>query len=160
MWSGAGFSALGLVVLIESWRMPRFEQLNVNPWSVPGLVPGLVGTVLLLLGTALLLRAVRDGALRDGGRLADELGFDAGARRRTLLALLLTVGYAVGLVGHLPFRLATFLFVFAFVGVFRLKREATVVAIARDLVLAALQAALAAWIVGFVFESLFYVRLP
>ncbi len=160
LWAGTGFLALGLVTVVESWRMPRFEQLEVNPWSVPGLVPGLIGLVLALLGGLLALRAVREGALRSGGGAAAELGFDPERRRRTLLALALTVGYAVGLVGRLPFRTATFLFVFAFVALFRVERDMARTLVLRELVLAALEALLVALAVGFVFERLFYVRLP
>ncbi len=160
MWAGSGFLALGAATAVESWRMPRFEQLDVNPWSVPGLVPGLIGLVLLFLGGLLVLRAVREGALRAEAGMAEELGFDAERRRRTLLALLLTVGYAVGLVGRLPFRTATFLFVLLFIALFRIERGMPVGQIARELVYAALEALLVALAVGFVFERLFYVRLP
>jgi len=160
LWAGTGFLALGAATAAESWRMPRFAQLEVNPWSVPGLVPGLIGVVLLLLGAVLMLRAVREGALRPGAGLAGELGFDAERRRRTLLALLLTLGYAVGLVGRLPFRTATFLFVFAFVALFRIERDMARGLLLRELAFAALEALLVALAVGFVFERLFYVRLP
>ncbi len=160
LWAGTGFLALGAVTAVESWRMPRFEQLEVNPWSVPGLVPGLIGVVLLFLGAILMLRALREGALRPGAGPAGELGFDAEGRRRTFLALLLTLGYAVGLVGRVPFRTATFVFVFAFIALFRIERGMARALLLRELVFAALEALLVALAVGFVFERLFYVRLP
>ncbi len=158
--AGTGFLALGLVAAVESWRMPRFEQLEVNPWSVPGLVPGLIGLVLVLLGGLLVMRALSEGALAPGAGAARELGFDAETGRRTLLALLLTLGYAIGLVGRLPFRTATFLFVLAFIALFRIRRAMPPGRMLRELAMAAVEALLVALAVGFVFERLFYVRLP
>ncbi|MDQ3458982.1 MAG: hypothetical protein M3498_06750, partial [Deinococcota bacterium] len=77
--------------------------------------------------------------------------------RRTLLTLLLTLGYGAGLVGLLPYWLATFLFVFLFITVFEWP---TASSRARVLALALLQAALVAGLVTFIFERLFLVRLP
>ena len=59
-----------------SWRMDRLEGLNINPWSVPGLLPGLLGALMMLFGAALFLRG--PGASDGGGRPA---------RGRTWLAL-------------------------------------------------------------------------
>ena len=48
--TGLVLVALGVAVVVESLRMPRFEHLNVNPYTVPGLVPGALGAVILVLG--------------------------------------------------------------------------------------------------------------
>ena len=56
--------ALGLFVTVESWRMPRLAELGIEPWSVPGLVPGLIGVILLALGAVLCGRSVRRGGHR------------------------------------------------------------------------------------------------
>ena len=45
-----GLVTLGVGTVVESWRMPRLEEMNINPYTVPGLVPGIVGTVLAILG--------------------------------------------------------------------------------------------------------------
>lgn len=38
-----GWIVLGLVVVLASWRMDRLEDQHINPLTVPGLVPGLLG---------------------------------------------------------------------------------------------------------------------
>ena len=53
-----GLSLFGLAILIMSIQMPRYENLGVNPYSVPGVVPGLLGLILLILGLVLLIRSI------------------------------------------------------------------------------------------------------
>ena len=137
--------------------MPRLEERGVPIYSVPGIVPGLLGIVILLLGLILLVRAARAG----GYRLSK-----AGARNdndkrgvRLTLTLLITLGYALGLIGNLPYWLATALFVFAFIAVFEWE-NATAAAHLRRLSSALLQAGIVALIVSVVFEKVFLVRLP
>ena len=79
---------------------------------------------------------------------------------RLALALALTVGYAAGLVGRLPFWLATGLFVFAFIAVFEWRLGADRTGGFRGLAIAAAEAAAASAPVTFVFQSIFLVRLP
>ena len=153
--------ALGLAAAVESCRMPRFGSLGVNPMTAPGLTPGLLGLVVALLGTALLVRSVRAGGWRlSSGGTAAEPGARREALRRVGLALVLTVGYAGGLVGRVPFWLATAGFVFLFVGVFEWRRGASAAARLRGLALAALLAGLTAAGVTYLFEEIFLVRLP
>jgi hypothetical protein len=85
--------ALGAGVVIESLRMPRLENLNINPDTVPGLVPGILGVVLFILGGVLLLRSILRGGWRlsFGGAGISALLRDK-ALQRLLLALLLTLG--------------------------------------------------------------------
>ncbi len=56
--------ALGGAILIGSWTMDRLKNQDVNPYTVPGLLPGLLGIAMMLLGGSLLLRSWRRGALR------------------------------------------------------------------------------------------------
>jgi len=154
-------AALGAAVCVQSWRMPRLEALGVNPWSVPGLTPGLIGAVLLLLGAILLLRSAKAGGWRlAGGGAASEDAERAGQAGRFLLALLLTLGYAAGLVGRLPFWLASFLFVLAFIVAFQWRDARRGGTIVRSVTLATLQAALVSAVVTAAFQYLFLVRLP
>lgn|SRR5690606_344926 len=46
----------GAFVAFESWRMPRFESIGGQLHSAPGLVPGILGAVIVLLGTIMLVR--------------------------------------------------------------------------------------------------------
>ena len=84
---------LGLGAVIESWRMPRLEELAVNPYTVPGIVPGLLGAIIVLLGAILLARALRRGGWRlDAGGVVALLRRESA--RRLYLSLALTFGYA------------------------------------------------------------------
>ncbi|HEY4171109.1 MAG TPA: hypothetical protein VGM96_30225, partial [Reyranella sp.] len=49
----------GAAVLIGSLRMDRLEKQDINPYTIPGLLPGLLGIVTLLLGFLLALRSWR-----------------------------------------------------------------------------------------------------
>src|SRR6195952_3092319 len=103
-----GWVALGLAVLIASLRMDRLASQNINPYTVPGLLPGLLGIAMMLLGLLLALRSWRRGALVAQHRFA----FDAAAARRVALIIGLCVTFGVVLVGHgLPFWLAAAIFV-------------------------------------------------
>ena len=139
-------------VVGESWRMPRLEDLGVHPMSAPGLTPGLLGLVLLGLSLALLIRSVRQPRLIEAAAADGE----PGAAGRTLLTLGLTLAYAIGLVGRVPFWLATGLFVFAFVGIFGWDRGRPV----RSLITALVMAVVTAVAVTLLFERVFLVRLP
>ena len=63
--------------------MDRLEAQHINPYTVPGLLPGLLGLVMILLGVLLALRSwgrrcAPGRRAAAGGRLA----LDAPARRR------------------------------------------------------------------------------
>ncbi len=151
---------LGAGALVLSLRMPRFQDLNIEPYTAPGLVPGVLGAVILLLGGVLCLRAARAGGGRlAGGRDRPTWLADAGARR-LLLAVVLTLGYAAGLVGRLPFWLATWLFVTAFVALFEWPLAASSADRRRRLTVALIYGGLVAAAVGLVFQRIFLVRLP
>jgi putative tricarboxylic transport membrane protein len=150
--------ALGVGTMVESWNMPRLEERGVQPYTVPGLVPGLLGAILVILGLVLLVRSSRAGGWRlfaegDGGIGAD-------AVRRVALVLVLTFGYAIGLIGNTPYELATGVFVFAFIAVFEWQKGEALAPRARRLASAAFQAILVTLVVTVVFERIFLVRLP
>ena len=147
----------GAAMLWTSLEMPRFEQRNINPYSIPGIVPGILAGVNLILAALLLVRSVSRGGHRrgDGGR---EVVFGDGAKRLAI-AFCITVAYAVGLVGVIPFWLATFGFVAAFIVIF----EWHLVAANRRWILVAgalAQGVLVSAVVALVFQELFLVTLP
>ena len=152
---------LGTVVVTESWRMPRLENLGVNPYTVPGIVPGILGAIIALLGLVMLVRSSRakTQAIESKGSSFVE-GLKSENTRRLGLTLLLTLGYAAFLVGTLSFWLATLIFVFLFIAMFEWQVEASSAQKMRSLGVALLQAVLVAAAVTFVFERIFLVRLP
>lgn len=154
---GTLWTGLGLAIAVASWRMDRLEAQGVDPYSVPGLVPGMLGLLLAAFGLLL--------ALRGGAPAADTPPTDAAASVaepwRIGLALLLTLGFGLGLLGRgPPFWLAAFLFVFLAILLFELpdrRRDGTLL---RGAARAALVASLGSAAVTFVFQEVFLVRLP
>lgn len=145
---GIGWALAGAAVLVASWRMDRLESLNINPWSAPGLMPGVLGALMLLFGLAL--------ALRPPAAAQPEA---AGSWPRTALALVLCFVFAAGLLGRgLPFWLTSAAFMFAAILAFRLMDEDA--PRARLAASSAAIAFVAALVISYVFEDLFLVRLP
>ena len=159
--TGLVLIALGIATVVASLAMPRFEELNINPYTVPGLVPGALGVVILILGAALFVRATRAGGWRLMNRTsARGSSWSDPGTRNLALAVLLCLAYAAGLVGRVPFWLATFLFVATFVAVFEWPRARAKAERLRRLALALIFAAVIAAAVTFVFQEIFLVRLP
>jgi len=148
--------AFGAALVYGSWTMDRLEKMNVNPYTVPGLVPGLLGAGIVLLGLLLLVRSARSGA--HAGAAAGEA--QAG-QARLWLALALCLVYGAGLVGRgMPFWLATFVFVFIAIAAFQWPERRARGELGRGLALAAACAAGTAAGVTLIFQELFLVRLP
>lgn len=155
------FIAFGVFVLVLALQMPRFEGQDVNPYSVPGIVPGFLGAIIAVLGVVMLIRSI----LQKGYRL----GLDAGAvvrfyraesTKRFAMTIVICVVYALVVLGRLPYEVATALFVFVFIGYFEYRSGVPLRAQLRMFAVALLMAVLVAGIVGFVFRSLFLVNLP
>jgi len=152
--------AFGLVVVIGAWRMDRLESRGASLYTAPGLVPGLLGAVLLLFGLLLALRAARAGGHRLRGR-SWALGAEARiAATRVGVFLVLGLGYAAVMVGRMPFWLATFLFVSLTIIVFDWTRRQGPGQAPRGLMLAVTVGAGTAFVVSYVFQEVFFVRLP
>ncbi len=152
--------ALGVTIVVLSWRMDRFAQQGATLHTYPGLWPGIIGAVLCLLGGALALRSL--GRARSAGWRAG--GHDSGetvARTRFALGAGLFLFYALLLVGRgLPFWLGTALFVATFVLLFRRAAAPTQGASVRSVTVALACGIATAAVVTLVFEQLFLVRLP
>lgn len=173
-YSGLATLVIGLFALVESLRMPRLEHLNINPYTVPGLVPGLLGAILTVLGLVLLLRGLKGPRVpADPAPLADPADPAAQSAdhaqtghwltdswKRVFLALGTTIGYAGFLFGQVPFVIATTIFVFTFtVGAEWLNRTRPR-SLAKTAAWALLLALGMAFAVQYIFVELFRVRLP
>jgi hypothetical protein len=148
---------LGTAILIGSWRMDRLAEQQINPYTIPGLVPGLLGLAMMLMATIMLVRGMRHGwpAVSDAaaahkedyGRLAKVLG--------------LCVAFAVGLVGRgPPFWVAAALFVSSAIIMLRWDEFRAKGQLARGIAIAVAIGVGAGVIVTLVFEKFFFVRLP
>ena len=157
---GLAWAVFGIAVLALSWRMDRLGAQHINPYTVPGLLPGLLGIVMVLLGGLLALRS-----WRRGGRFAGGPRFAMGGEssRRLALVIGLIVAYTVVLLGRgLPFWLGATIYVTASIILLQAPQRA---AEARKLTarefIGALAIGLASgWIITWVFQDAFLVRLP
>jgi hypothetical protein len=158
---GVGWMVLGVAVLIGSLTMDRLERQGVNPYTVPGLLPGLLGIAMVVLGGVLVLRSLRRGALRDAA--APHSDHHRERRRRIWIVSCLCLVYGVVLVGNgLPFWLASAIYVTGSILVLqRLAHEAGERRLTPRVWLQALAVGLGSGIVTtLVFQDLFLVRLP
>jgi hypothetical protein len=150
--------AFGGLVLLESWRMPRFEEQAANIYSAPGLVPGVLGVVLLLCGFIIFIRSLVLG----GWRLTSadsKLEIGVGARN-VLITVAISSVYVLLLIGNLPFWLATTIYGFAYTAIFEY-RSANPLRTKLSLLVTGFLLALAiALTVTLVFERIFLVRMP
>ncbi len=148
---GAGWVGFGLLIVAESLRMDRFTAMGAVIYTMPGFVPGMIGCVVAFLGAVLMWRGWRRAKVGQHGEPAGPM-----LNRRIALMLVLSLTYAVGLIGHAPFWLATALFVGAFTWTFappdapRLRRA----------IAAVVAGVLTSAVVTLVFEQVFLVRLP
>ncbi|GAB3649399.1 tripartite tricarboxylate transporter TctB family protein [Ramlibacter alkalitolerans] len=156
-----GWIVFGLAVLVGSLTMDRLEQQNINPVTVPGLLPGLLGIAMILLGAIMAVRSWRRGALAT--RLPPATAHQREERKRVAIAVALCCGYGIVLVGHgIPFWLASTLYVTASILIFQrmaedpAERRLTARAWAKAFVIAVV-ASVITWLV---FERVFLVRLP
>jgi hypothetical protein len=153
--------AFGIWVLVHSLQMPRFENLEANPFSVPGIVPGLLGVVIFALSLVIFLRSLKHKGHR--------LGIDTAVARkfindismqRMLVTTVVCCVYGLGLIGRTNYYAATFLFVLAFLLLFQYRQSLKDQALGQLIAMSLLQAVLTAGVVGAVFRYLFLVELP
>jgi hypothetical protein len=145
---GLAWAVFGAAVLIASWRMDRLASLNINPWSAPGLMPGVLGALMLVFGVALALRADSSAKTAEG------------SWPRTALAVALCFFFAGVLLGRgLPFWLTSAAFLFAAIFAFRLMDTPGAPRMRLAWSSAAL-AVVAAAVISVLFQEVFLVRLP
>jgi len=108
--SALGWIGLGTAILIGSVTMDRLEKQDINPYTIPGLLPGLLGIAMTILGMLLAARSWRPHLLKSTATSAAPV--DRAGQKRLSLVLGLCLAFGVGLVGHgLPFWLAATIFV-------------------------------------------------
>ena len=152
---GAGvFAAAGAAILIASVRMDRLTERGIEVWSAPGLTPGGIGALMIVLALVLGWQALRAPASVPG----DD---DPGALRQGLLALVLCVLFAGITLGHgTPFVVEGAIFIFVFISLFSWREWRAAGRVARGLLQAAAVAVGASLFISWLFESVFLVRLP
>jgi hypothetical protein len=158
---GVGWMVFGAAVLVGSLTMDRLESQNINPYTIPGLLPALLGIAMLLLGAVLTLRSWRRGAF--SLPVAPATAHQREARKRVWTVIALCTIYSVALIGHgLPFWLASAIFVTGTILIIqRMSQDPDERRLTLKLWLKAIVIGLAsAVITQLVFQELFLVRLP
>ncbi len=160
--SAAVWAAVGGGIVVASWRMDRLENLGINPWSAPGLTPGIVGALIIVFAIVLLWQALRaaEGPDHEPSDHA-EAAIAPGSARRTFVAALFCVLFAgVSLGRGLPFAIEGTLFVFVFSAAFSWSTWRAERRIGRGLAETLAVAVIACVFISWLFESVFLVRLP
>ena len=158
--SAIGWMGLGIAILIGSVTMDRLEKQGINPYTIPGLLPGLLGIAMTILGALLAARSWRPHLLAS---TANSAPADRAERKRLLLVLGLCLTFGVVLVGHgLPFWLAAAIFVStAILSLQYQQRKSSGRKLSARMVVTAAAIGLGAGIIiTIVFQEIFLVRLP
>jgi len=157
---GLAWMVFGSGVLALSLRMDRLEAQHINPYTVPGLLPALLGIVMILLGGLLALRSWRRGGRFEGG---PRFAMTGEAVRRLALVIGLIVAYTVALLGRgLPFWAGAAIYVTVSILLLQAPQRAAEGRrlSAREIAFALAIGLAAGWIITFVFQDAFLVRLP
>ncbi|WP_265502652.1 tripartite tricarboxylate transporter TctB family protein [Paracoccus beibuensis] len=175
LWSGLFWIVLGLAIVVHSAGMPVPRNLGATTLTGPGFLPMILGGMLALLGVVLMIRARRasgadaqtspapadqvpSGVVQANAPEPDPAPEET-SNMRAAIALMLMVAYAASLALRQPFIPCTTLFVTVFVTVFNWqdrntgKRLSTIIG-------ALLLAGATAIAIEFIFEQIFFVRLP
>lgn len=147
--TGLVLTGLGAAMLALSCAMPTYADRG-TVLTAPGIFPGVVAAVLMMLGAVLTLRTLR----RPAGPEAE-----GGFSPRPFLIGLVLMFVAVALLGRIDFRLVTGGFCLAFAAVFvdwRGTREQVIRRAGATL----LTVLIAAIVLPMAFERIFLVRLP
>lgn len=149
LWGGVCWMAFGAFILIESFRMDRFDKMGATIYTYPGFVPGMIASVIVLLGFVMVMRGVRSQTPPDEN--AEPL-----ANRRFLIALVCMLVFSLVLLAHAHFLVATFIFVAAFTYLF----ADPGVPHQKRVISAVVNGAISSCVVYFLFQEVFLVRLP
>lgn len=156
-----GWFALGAAIAVGAWRMDRLGDRGIEPWSAPGLTPGVVGLLIMVFAAVVAFRAVRaarsavDGTAIDGAEPED-----GSTLRRTALAGALCLAFAASLGHGLPFIALAIAFVFAFTAVFSWADWRASGRLGRGAATAFVVAVVATVAIALLFERVFLVNLP
>jgi len=151
--------------------MDRLTHLRISPYSIPGLVPAILGMLMAVFGSALLVRAKDSPTIAPDGPefVAQDVVVETASGREGLMnafaAAALCVAFAAGFLGRgLPFAVTASGFIFIFVMWFGWRESASHTfasgRLARSILKAAAVSLSAAFLIAWLFADVFLVRLP
>jgi putative tricarboxylic transport membrane protein len=152
---------VGAATVRNSLAMPRFEDQGGTFLDSPGIVPAILGSLLVLLSLVVLLRAI----VRKGYRLGiNRASLGALLKDQTTVRMLVTIGfgvvYGLFLMRWLHFIASTIIFAFAFIVAFEWDLGKPPAAQWKVPVFAAVISVATTLAVYFAFTKLFLVNLP
>jgi hypothetical protein len=160
--SAIGWMTLGIAILIGSVMMDRLEDQDINPYTIPGLLPGLLGIAMIILGALLAIRSWRAAPFRPAD--ATDTSTTHAGRQRLALVLGLCLAFGVGLVGHgLPFWLVVAIFLTASILSLQYQQRPAIESsptMLRQFAAAAAIGLGAGIAITIIFQDLFLVHLP
>ncbi|WP_373236106.1 tripartite tricarboxylate transporter TctB family protein [Cohaesibacter celericrescens] len=158
---------LGLAMLIGGYQMDRLEIRQIHPASIPGLVPMILGGLLVLCAFLLFSSAVEEAKQQDHDEAVELTEEDRKEKRalwrNLIMCALWSVVFALLLVGNMPFVIACGLYISVFYAIFATDepvRSLQPKAIALLLVKAVALGAVASIAISSLFRYGFLVRLP
>jgi hypothetical protein len=140
--------------------MPRLERRGIDPFSAPGVVPGMIGIILLALALILFIRSVRQGGYLLFSPPNEEEGVRRGAVLRVGATLVISLIYAIGFLGRIDYAVGTLLYIFTFIVLFEYRWGASPRSQLKVFGYALFQALIASLVITQVFRKLFLVDLP
>ena len=123
-------------------------------------MPGFLGLFLTIAGLFIFIRSIRRGGYKlsiSSGQMTGWLG--SAMVKRTAIPIAITMAYAILLFPNVPFWLATPLFIFVFVVATEAMKYGRLPDPVR-LLTALVLAIVAGLVINYVFQDLFFVRLP
>jgi hypothetical protein len=151
-----------ITIIVLSYTMPRLERRGIDPFSAPGVVPGMIGGILLCLALILFFRSIRNGGYRlftpERPAAGDRL--HQGAVIRVLSTLSISLIYAIGLLGNSNYSMSTGAYIFFFICLFEIDLQRSFWRQRKVFLFALLQAVAASAAITLVFQNLFLVDLP
>lgn len=151
----------GAAVVWASVAMPRFEDQGGSLYDAPGMVPGIIGVLVVALSIVMLVRSIRKKGYiltLEGKSLGGVLKSEGTVR--ILVTIGICVLYGLVLLRFLHFIASTLIFVFAFILVFEWERGKGLSGQWKKVLFAAVTSIVATGAVYGTFQYGFLVNLP
>jgi len=147
--------ALGIIAVIEAAKMPIAKTFGAAWYTSPGLMPIVFGYALIVMSAVMLIKScvISKGICKEDVVRAIAY-FKTKTFFRLLLAAFLLTVYIFVLLGNMPYMLATFLYLF--VTMFLFRTETT----SKHIVIMLLVSAAVAIGLGYGFKELARIPLP
>lgn len=152
------FFVFSAAIVTLALGMPTYTNQGGQIYTAPGLVPTFYGAIIGILSLWLGVRSIRRMSI---ARTADSAPPEEGnSNARLAIAAGLGLFFVIGLIGRMPFWLASSIFVTAFVLAFEWRRGQSSAQWTRQAAIALAIGIGTGVLVTLVFERIFLVRLP